>query len=130
MTMILAALLAGCVDEPTDTGIAADTGVDAQTDVAPDTSLVGQGCESPRVYDSKIGAGNAAGDRNRDRKSGGSCTPTMGCTDDHRLLHWCRTECPATHRCQPGGSWRSMRHDGGWVVVFACDTEYYCPAND
>jgi len=137
VAICLAVLATGCMStepEPTirDTGTRTDGA--SRTDTAESPVDIPQGCPDFETYESRADAHNASAPKNETAKNPRRCAITRGCTSDHRLTHWCRTECPDTHRCQPGGSWTPIRlgksHDWAWVVAFECDSEYYCPADD
>jgi len=128
--LVCALALVGCTDdiEPP----APDTGSrDIQEG---DGSSDAGGSEVPRHCDIEIlgksGARNVSLDRNDEELNPRECDFVRDC-EGMRTVHWCRTEgdCSETHACQPGGSWRIMKRKGGWVPVFECGTDFYCPAD-
>jgi hypothetical protein len=105
-----------------------DAGTDVQTESDADAQPLPDHCDVVEVS-GKVDAQNRGLDLNRQTKPPDECDLIRNCTDEMRLVHWCATECPASHDCQPGGSWRAVEYRGGYTVAFVCDTGYRCPAD-
>jgi len=137
LAVILAVLATGCLStepEPTDrdTGLQADGA--AETDTTESPVDIPKGCPDFETYDSRAEGSNAAASKNISPTNPQSCSITKSCTSEHRLIHWCLTDCDSARHCQMGGSWKAIRlgkeHDWAWVVAFVCGVDYLCDNAD